>query len=107
MPPAGIEKHLCEEKEWDVSFVGSIGEGFDGKLKQMLQCDRATRIIENHFIKKMKSNLKETPEKLFREVLDELDYKYTDCEFRDLFYEVRWMFYAMSQYYRKRCSNFC
>lgn len=102
LPPAGIEKHLCEEKEWDVSFVGSIGEGFDGKLKQMLQCDRATRIVENHFIKKMKSNLKETPEKLFREVLDELDYKYTDCEFRDLFYEVRWMFYAMSQYYRKK-----
>lgn len=102
LPPAGIDKYIGAEKEWDVCFVGSIGAGFDGKLSKMLQNDRTTKIIQNHFIKKMKDNLKETPEKLFREVLEELDYKCTDCEFRDLFFEARWMFYAMSQRYRKK-----
>lgn len=105
-PPAGTE--LCsrqeseEVAEYDISFLGTCGSGFQGKLKEMLEENRQQRLIMNRFLFFMQRDINQTAESAFRRALEYYHIVCSDEEFLDRFHKVRWMIYAISQHYRNR-----
>ena len=107
-PPAGTEVYRAQkeigtnEREYGISFLGTCGNGFRGKLREMLGEDRRWRLIMNRFLWFMKKNINQAPEAAFQKALEYYQIEWNEKEFLDGFHKVRWMIYAISQYYRSK-----
>lgn len=103
LPPGG-EEALCEEKErdYEVSFLGSYGEGLTESLKYIRNSDRKRVYFVNRYILYMRRYLKETPEQAFMRTLDHYGISCTKKEFLTAFHRERWVITELANYYRNK-----
>lgn len=101
LPPAG-QDIACEDmpRDYDVAFLGSYADGPARELWAIHREDRERSHLLSHYIRYMRKNLDETPERAFEKALADFDIAYTREEFIELFWQERWVFLKMAQYYR-------
>lgn len=102
-PPAGQDM-VCEDmsRDYDVAFLGSYADGPARELWTIHKQDRVRSHLLNHYIRYMRKNLDETPERAFEKALADFAITYTREEFIELFWQERWVFLKMAQYYRRK-----
>lgn len=103
LPPAG-QDIICEDvsRDYDVAFLGSYAEGPVHELWAIHGVDRRRSHLLNRYIYYMRRNLSETPECAFEQALADFGITYTREEFIELFWQERWVFLKMAQYYRRK-----
>ena len=116
-PPAGEEKFCNEgQRDYELTFLGglaSYGEGLVRKLWDVRKQDRQRGFLLNRYVLYMRKNLDKPPEYAFEKVLEYYREDYSREEFWQMFYNERWVFRGVSQYYRNKtieillCAGIC
>lgn len=105
-PPAGEERFSGEEqRDYELTFLGglaSYGEGLVRKLWAVRKQDRQRSFLLNRYVLYMRKNLDKPPEYVFQKVLEYYRDDYSREEFWQMFYNERWVFRGISQYYRNK-----
>ncbi len=103
LPPGG-EQEVFEERQrdYEVVFLGSYGEGITGNLKFVWKNDRRRGHFLNRYILSMRRNLRETPEQAFKKALEHFQISCTKEEFVSLFYRERWVISDLANHYRNK-----
>lgn len=106
LPPAGEEKFCGEErKDYEITFLGSLGsfgEGLVRNLWAVRKQDKKKSFLLNRYILYMRKNLDKTPEYALQKVLEHYKGDFSKEEFWRMFYNERWVFRGVCQYYRNK-----
>ncbi|NBJ94861.1 glycosyltransferase family protein [Parablautia muri] len=103
LPPAG-EHISCGEKQrdYEVVFLGSYGEGLVEHLKLIRNADKERGRLLNWYVLYMRQHLEETPEQAFKKALAHYGVTYTKKELIELFYRERWIITELANHYRNK-----
>lgn len=103
LPPAGEHTLFTEnQKDYEIVFLGSYGEGPLENLRFIRKNDRQRAYLVNRYILHMRGHLEETPEQAFKEVLEERGNTCTKKEFLALFHQERWVITDLANHYRNK-----
>lgn len=102
-PPAGIlpEKPAKEEKQFDITFVGSY-HNYRDRLAIIYAYGRPYRFLAARFLLRMRQHPNESAEQSLRSVLELYNITLEDDDFLDLFYELRQACFCIMLYYREK-----
>lgn len=102
-PPAGQEREMeCGARIYDISFLGTYG---DGLLKDMITLrgqDRKKAHMLNRYVIYLRKYIDEPPERVFDRMLQYYGIHYGRDEWIEQFHSVRWVVLKLASYYRKK-----
>ena len=101
-PPGGVEKEFAEEKVYGLSFMGTCGMGFYGKLSGLLKLERSERIFINRFIRFMKEDLNQPTEQVMRRTMEYYGISDTQEGLMKRLYAMRGVIDDFAQHYRRK-----
>lgn len=102
-PPAGMtSKSLTNcEKEYDLTFVGTYFD-YRRHAQTIRQMERKKRFFANHLLRVLRQNTELSSEAAFNRVVEERKMVFTREEYLEWFYDMRWVFFCVTHYYREK-----
>ena len=101
LPPAGQEQYYGQQNRvYDISFLGTYRDSLLDELKALRKNDKKRAYFINRFILYMRMDIAGTPERALEKLLEYYHMTYTDEEFEQQFFGVRWTILRLAHYYR-------
>lgn len=101
-PPAGMNgMENSEEREYDVTFVGTYGD-YMNQVLALHGMEREKRFLGNRLLLVLRKNPEMTLEDALTRVLEERNMDLEEGAFLELLYELRTVSYCVAQYYRSK-----